>query len=124
MEAERCKLFPLISLQVFFNRLLQTPLLAGLFILFFQRLSDGPSGAQDRIGSAIESTSAIPFVGLLNAMAVFPADRNLYLHEAKSSARYSPATFIIVYTLVEVGFEVFAVCGYQYSDSADVASRR
>ncbi|WVQ83463.1 hypothetical protein IAT38_005604 [Cryptococcus sp. DSM 104549] len=97
---------------VFFNRLVQTPLLGGLFILFFQRLTHGPSGAQDRIGISIESTSAIAFVGLLNAMAIFPADRNLYLHEAKSSARYSPATFVITYTLVELGFELLGGFGY------------
>ncbi|WVQ94560.1 hypothetical protein IAU59_001640 [Kwoniella sp. CBS 9459] len=97
---------------VFFNRLVQTPLLGALFILFFQRLSHGPSGAQDRIGVTIESTSAIAFVGLLNAMAIFPADRNLYLHEAKSSARYSPATFMVTYTLVELGFELLGAFGY------------
>ncbi|WWD16853.1 hypothetical protein CI109_101285 [Kwoniella shandongensis] len=97
---------------VFFNRLVQTPLLGGLFILFFQRLTHGPSGAQDRIGITIESTSAIAFVGLLNAMAIFPADRNLYLHEAKSSARYSSATFVITYTMVEIGFELLGSFGY------------
>ncbi|WWC68886.1 uncharacterized protein I206_102822 [Kwoniella pini CBS 10737] len=97
---------------IFFNRLVQTPLLGGMFILFFQRLNHGPSGAQDRIGITIESTSAIAFVGLLNAMAIFPADRNLYLHEAKSSARYSPATFVITYTLVELGFEIAGAIGY------------
>ncbi|WWC59875.1 uncharacterized protein I303_102437 [Kwoniella dejecticola CBS 10117] len=97
---------------VFFNRLVQTPLLGAMFILFFQRLNHGPSGAQDRIGITIESTSAIAFVGLLNAMAIFPADRNLYLHEAKSSARYSPATFVITYTIVELGFELAGAIGY------------
>ncbi|WVQ92160.1 hypothetical protein IAS59_005968 [Cryptococcus gattii] len=97
---------------VFFNRLVQTPLLGALFILFFQRLTHGPAGAQDRIGVTIESTSAIAFVGLLNAMSIFPAEKNLYLHEAKSSARYSPATFVITYSLVEVGFELLGAFGY------------
>ncbi|ORY27652.1 P-loop containing nucleoside triphosphate hydrolase protein [Naematelia encephala] len=97
---------------IFFNRLVQTPLLGGLFILFYQRLTHGPSGAQDRIGLTIESTTAIPFVGLLNAMAIFPADRNLYLHESKSSARYSPATFLITYTIAEIGFELLGAFGY------------
>ena len=99
-----------------------------MFIFFFQRLTHGPSGtliqykimitaecdagAQDRIGIAIESTSAIAFVGLLNAMAIFPADRNLYLHEAKSSARYSPTTFVLTYTIVELGFELLSAFGY------------
>ncbi|WWC87631.1 uncharacterized protein L201_002521 [Kwoniella dendrophila CBS 6074] len=97
---------------IFFNRLVQTPLLGGMFILFFQRLTHGPSGAQDRIGIVIESTASIAFVGLLNAMAIFPADRNLYLHEAKSSARYSPTTFVITYTLVELGFELLGGFGF------------
>lgn len=102
----------MLTRQVFFNRLVQTPLLGGLFILFFQRLDRGPSGAQTRIGITIENTTAIPFVGLLNAMAIFPADRNLYFHESRSSARYSPATFVITYTLVEFGFELLGAFGY------------
>lgn len=73
---------------------------------------DSTTGAQDRIGVTIESTSAIAFVGLLNAMSIFPADKNLYLHEAKSSARYAPATFVITYSLVEVGFELLGGFGY------------
>lgn len=45
-------------------------------------------------------------------MAIFPADRNLYLHEAKSSARYSPATFVLTYTIAEVGVEILSSLGY------------
>lgn len=60
----------------------------------------------------IESTTALPFVGLLNAAAIFPGDRNLYFHEAKSSARYSPATFIIVYSVVEIWAELLGSFGY------------
>jgi hypothetical protein len=97
---------------VFFNRVVQIPLLGALFLMFFQRLTHGPSGAQDRIGITIESTSAITFVGLLNAMAIYPADRDLYLHESMSSARYSPGTFMLTYTIVEIGLELFGSFGY------------
>jgi hypothetical protein len=69
-------------------------------------------GGQDRIGITIQSSIALAFVGLLNSMAVFPAERDLYLHESNSSARYSPATFIIMYTLVELGPELVATTGY------------
>lgn len=69
-------------------------------------------GAQDRIGITIESTTAIPFVGLLNAAAIFPGDRNLYFHEIKSSARYSPATFMIVYSLVGLWAELLGSFAY------------
>lgn len=97
---------------VFLSRLLQAPFVAALFILFYQRLTHGPEGAQDRIGITIQSTAALVFVGLLTSMSVYPAERNLYLHEYRSSARYSPATFIAMYTLVEVPTEVFACLGY------------
>lgn len=98
--------------QAFTNRFLQAPFVGALFIFFFQRLNKGPQGAQDRIGISIQSTSAVAFVGLLNAMAVLPAERNLYLHESTSSARYSPATWVIMYTLIELGPEIFAALGY------------
>lgn len=98
--------------EVFFNRFFQAPLVGGMFILFFQRLTNGPQGAQDRIGLTLQSTSALMFVGLLNSMAILPAERNLYLHESQSSARYSPATFVIMYTLIELGPEIFASLGY------------
>jgi hypothetical protein len=45
-------------------------------------------------------------------MAVFPAERNLYLHESASSARYSSATFVLMYTLVELVPEVLAALAY------------
>lgn len=97
---------------VFLSRLLQAPFVGALFILFYQRLTHGPEGAQDRIGITIQSTAALVFVGLLTSMSVYPAERNLYLHEYRSSARYSPATFIAMYTLVELPTEVFACLGY------------
>lgn len=59
-----------------------------------------------------QSCSSIAFTGLINAMAIFPLERSLYLHESKSSARYSPATLLIAYTLVELGFELIASMGY------------
>ncbi|BEI93776.1 uncharacterized protein CcaverHIS019_0602350 [Cutaneotrichosporon cavernicola] len=98
--------------EVFFNRWMQAPFVGALFILFFQRLTKGAQGAQDRIGLTLQSTSALAFVGLLNSMSIFPPERNLYLHEAASSARYSPATFVIMYTLVELAPEIFASLGY------------
>lgn len=97
---------------VFLSRLMQAPFLGGLFILFYQRLSHGPEGAQDRIGLTIQSTTALAFVGMLTCMAIYPAERNLYLHEYQSSARYSPATFVLMYTLVELPSEIFACLGY------------
>jgi hypothetical protein len=47
-------------------------------------------------------------VGLLNGVAIFPVDRDLYLHEYRSSAAYSPATFLCAFTLVELPLEILA----------------
>lgn len=98
--------------EVLFNRWFQTTLMGAMFLLFFQRLTHGPQGAQDRIGISIQSTQSVSFVGLINAMAVLPPERNLYLHEAQSSARYSPATFVIMYTLVEQAPQIFSALVY------------
>ncbi|GMK58369.1 hypothetical protein CspeluHIS016_0504010 [Cutaneotrichosporon spelunceum] len=105
---------------VFFNRWMQAPFVGALFILFFQRLTKGAQGAQDRIGLTMQSTSSLAFVGVLNAMSILPPERNLYLHEAASSARYSPATFVIMYTLVELGPEIFSSLGYSAIMNAGV----
>jgi hypothetical protein len=50
----------------------------------------------------------LQFVGLLNSVAVFPPERDLFLHEYNSSAAYSAATFTLVTTLVEAPFTLVA----------------
>ncbi|QRW07787.1 ABC transporter [Ceratobasidium sp. AG-Ba] len=93
---------------VFWVRLQQLPFLGVLFLLFYQRLKHGPSGGQDRIGYFQEMTSPVAFVGLLNCIAIFPKDRDLYFHEYRSSAAYSEATFILGFTLVALPLEIMA----------------
>jgi hypothetical protein len=59
---------------------------------------------------------ALPYIGLLNSVAIFPAERDLFFHEYHSSAAYSTATFTLVTTLVEAPFTFVANlvsnCGY------------
>ncbi|KAG8742395.1 hypothetical protein FRC10_001577 [Ceratobasidium sp. 414] len=93
---------------VFWVRLQQLPFLGVLFLLFYQRLKHGPSGGQDRIGYFQEMVSPVAFVGLLNCIAIFPKDRDLYFHEYRSSAAYSEATFIIGFTLVALPLEILS----------------
>ncbi|CUA67200.1 hypothetical protein RSOLAG22IIIB_07262 [Rhizoctonia solani] len=93
---------------VFWVRLQQLPFLGVLFLLFYQRLKHGPSGGQDRIGYFQEMVSPVAFVGLLNCIAIFPKDRDLYFHEYRSSAAYSEATFVIGFTLVALPMEILA----------------
>lgn len=59
---------------VFVVRLFNPPFLAILFWLFFLRLTKGPTGAQNRVG-LLQENSALPFVGMLTAVAIFPKVR-------------------------------------------------
>ncbi|KAF7306405.1 Pleiotropic drug resistance proteins (PDR1-15), ABC superfamily [Mycena indigotica] len=96
----------------FWSRLTQTPLAGILLLMFFERLRFGPTAGQDRIGVVLQSTSAIPFVGLIGGIAIFPQDRQLFMHEYRSSAAYSVTTMILAYSLMEVPFQFLAALFY------------
>lgn len=85
---------------IFVARIANPPFMALLFWLFFGRLGFGPSSAQDRVG-LLQETTALPFVGMLSCVAIFPFERDLYFHEHKSSARHSVLTFLLAYTVQE-----------------------
>ncbi|KAK4052819.1 ATP-binding cassette transporter snq2 [Microbotryomycetes sp. JL201] len=88
-------------------RLFNPPFLALLFWIFFARLSRGPASAQTRVGIMIELT-ALPFVGMLSCLAIFPAEKALFLHERPSSARQSVETFLLSYTIQETAVSLIA----------------
>ena len=48
------------------------------------------------------------FVGLLNSLAIFPNDRNLFFRECRSSAAYSTVAFLLAVTIIEVSFTFIA----------------
>ncbi|KAJ6569618.1 P-loop containing nucleoside triphosphate hydrolase protein [Mycena capillaripes] len=96
----------------FWGRLTQPPFAGILLLMFYERLKFGPSGGQDRIGVILQGTSAIPFVGLISGIAVFPQDRQLFMHEYHSSAAYSCTTLILAYTLMEAPFQLLAALLY------------
>ncbi|GAA6063063.1 hypothetical protein JCM10212_003008 [Sporobolomyces blumeae] len=85
---------------IFVARIANPPFMALLFWLFFARLGYGPSAAQDRVG-LLQETTALPFVGMLSCIAIFPFERDLYFHEYKSSARHSVVAFVLAYTVQE-----------------------
>ncbi|GAA5886465.1 hypothetical protein JCM6882_001645 [Rhodosporidiobolus microsporus] len=85
---------------IFVARIANPPFLAILFWLFFLRLGYGPATSQVRIG-LLQQTTALPFVGMLACIASFPFEKNLFIHEWRSSARHSAATFVLAYTAQE-----------------------
>ncbi|KDQ57066.1 hypothetical protein JAAARDRAFT_35662 [Jaapia argillacea MUCL 33604] len=97
---------------IFIARLANPPFLVLLFWLFFLRLSKGPSGAQDRVGLLMEN-SAIPFVGMLASIAIFPSERDAFYREYKNPAsRYSAATFVVSYSIQEIPMQLMAAMLY------------
>ncbi|GAA5959155.1 hypothetical protein JCM21900_001409 [Sporobolomyces salmonicolor] len=93
--------------EIFVARIANPPFMALLFWLFFARLGYGPSSAQDRIG-LLQETTALPFVGMLSCIAIFPFERELYFHEYKSSGRHSVTTFLLAYTVQETAVSIFS----------------
>ncbi|ORY74754.1 P-loop containing nucleoside triphosphate hydrolase protein [Leucosporidium creatinivorum] len=81
-------------------RIMNPPFLALLFWIFFARLSYGPSSAQDRVG-LLQQTTAMPFVGMLSCLSIFPQEKRLFLYEWSSSARQSTLTFLAAYSAQE-----------------------
>ncbi|KAJ6626947.1 P-loop containing nucleoside triphosphate hydrolase protein [Mycena sp. CBHHK59/15] len=94
--------------EAFWGRVTQAPFTGLLLLMFYERLRFGPTGGQDRIGVNLQSTSPLPFVGLISGIAIFPQDRQLFMHEYHSSAAYSCATLILAYSLMEIPFQFFA----------------
>jgi ABC-type multidrug transport system ATPase subunit len=91
---------------VFVTRLANPPFLGLLFFLFFGRFSLAPSSVQSRIGF-LQELSAMPFVGCLSAVAIYGNELGSFLHDYRSSgARYSAASFLATYTLIEVPMQL------------------
>jgi hypothetical protein len=72
---------------VLVRRTMQGILFGVIMCCFFTRLpTDGsPASVQNRIGLMYELLTLI-FVGMLNCIAVFPAERNVYFRESADGA--------------------------------------
>ena len=57
---------------------------------------------------ACAETTAIPFVGMLACIAIFPTEKALFFHEWKSSGRQSVLTFLSAYTVQETSVSIVA----------------
>lgn len=58
----------------------------------------------------LQETTALPFVGMLSCLSVFPMERNLFYHEWKTSARYSAVTLWSAYSVQEVVVSIVSSC--------------
>ncbi|KAI1412047.1 P-loop containing nucleoside triphosphate hydrolase protein [Hypoxylon sp. FL1857] len=108
--------FPLLLHRATINLQRQPPLLLartmqvlGLAIvltLFFAPIHNDYYSIQNRVGF-IQEIGAFYFVGMLQNVAVYPAEREVFYRE-DDDAVYSVEAFLSTYTLLEVPFEILS----------------
>jgi hypothetical protein len=92
-------------------RLMQVLGLALVLLLFFAPLpSDNVAGVQNRMG-LIQQVGSLYFVGMLQNVAAYPAERDVFYREHDDGV-YGPGAFLATYTLLEVPFEVVSGLGF------------
>jgi len=82
-----------------------------ILLLFYCRLGDDYYSVQNRIGLLYEMVSPLLFTGMLNCIAVFPTERNVFYRE-KSDGAYSSFAFLTSYMINEIPFELVTVLIY------------
>ena len=86
-------------------RVMQILSFGAILCCFYTRLgSDDTRSVQNRMGLLYELMALI-FVGMLNNIAAFPAERNVYYRES-ADGQYSTLAFVATYTLLELPGEV------------------
>ncbi|KAI1459670.1 P-loop containing nucleoside triphosphate hydrolase protein [Annulohypoxylon moriforme] len=87
-------------------RIMQVLGLAIILALFFAPVHNDYYSIQNRVGF-IQEIGAFYFVGMLQNVAVYPAEREVFYRE-DDDAVYSVEAFLSTYTLLEVPFEIIA----------------
>ncbi|OTA98880.1 hypothetical protein M426DRAFT_16987 [Hypoxylon sp. CI-4A] len=108
--------FPLLLHRASINLRRQPPLilartmqvlgLAIVLTLFFAPVHNDYYSVQNRVGF-IQEVGAFYFVGMLQNVAIYPAEREVFYRE-DDDAVYSIEAFLGTYTLLEVPFEIFS----------------
>lgn len=112
--------FPLLTHRAFINfrrqprlltaRLMQVIGLAVVITAFFAPIQSDYVSIQNRVGF-VQQIGAFYFVGMLQNVAVYPAERDVFYREDDDGV-YSVESFLITYTLLEFPFEVVSCLIY------------
>jgi len=84
--------------------------LVGLGIVlaaFFSPLRHDYYSVQTRVGY-IQAMSSMFFVGMLNSIAMYPSERDIYYHESLRDNTYPLSAFYVYYLTLEVPMEIVA----------------
>lgn len=119
--------FPLLIRRAFVNfrrqppllmaRLMQVIGLAVVMTAFYAPLRSDYASIQNRVGF-VQQVGAFYFVGMLQNVAVYPAERDVFYREDDDGV-YSVESFLATYTLLELPFE--AISCLVYALLADLA---
>lgn len=119
--------FPLLIRRAFINfrrqpplliaRLMQVIGLAVVMTVFYAPLHSDYASIQNRVGF-VQQIGAFYFVGMLQNVAVYPTERDVFYHEDDDGV-YSVESFLATYTLLELPFE--AISCFVYAVLADLA---
>lgn len=119
--------FPLLMHRAFINfrrqpllllaRLMQVIGLAVVMTAFYAPLHSDYTSIQNRVGF-VQQVGAFYFVGMLQNVAVYPAERDVFYRE-DDDAVCSVESFLATYTLLELPFE--AISCFVYAVLADLA---
>ncbi|ROW07281.1 hypothetical protein VMCG_03955 [Cytospora schulzeri] len=112
--------FPLLLHRAFINFRRQPPLLlarlmqvvgfAVVLTAFYAPLKSDYTSIQNRIGF-VQQVASFYFVGMLQNVAVYPAERDVFYREDDDSV-YSVESFLVTYTILEVPFEIISCLLY------------
>ncbi|OCK83730.1 P-loop containing nucleoside triphosphate hydrolase protein [Lepidopterella palustris CBS 459.81] len=108
--------FPLLVHRAVLNFSRQPPILVGrimqvlglglVLALFFARLKNDYFSIQNRLGF-VQEIAPIYFVGMLQNVAVYPLEKDVFYREYEDRA-YSVEAFFLQYTVIEIPFEIIS----------------
>ncbi|OAA72620.1 ABC efflux transporter [Akanthomyces lecanii RCEF 1005] len=91
-------------------RTMQVAGLAGVFTLFFAPFKHDYFSVQNRMGY-VQQVGAFYFVGMLQNVAVYPAERDVFYREDDDGV-YGVDAFLLTYTILELPFEILSCLIY------------
>lgn len=110
--------FPILMQRGFLNLKRQPNLLLGrisqlvglgiVLTAFFAPLKTDYYSVQTRVGF-VQSMSSMFFIGMLNSIALYPAERDIYYHEDRDGT-YPLEAFFLYYSAIEIPMELIASC--------------
>jgi len=92
--------------QLLMARTMQVIALGAVFALFFAPLDNDFYSVQNRMGF-VQEVGAFYFVGMLQNVAVYPAERDVFYREDDDGV-YGVDAFMAQYTILEVPFEILS----------------